>query len=286
MAPRPRTFEELAARLDEEERLHGGAAQELAVLGAALIARDAYAGLDVDALLGRFDELAAPVTRDWSGTTAHERALALSGHVYETLGFAGNEDDYYDPRNSLLSDVLERRLGIPISLAVVYGEVARRAGVTTRGVGFPGHFLLRVCGGPGEDDALVDPFFGGRVLDAVAVGALVRRVAGQASAPAVMRPELLAAATPRAILARWLMNLRGVHLARGDLSRALLAVDRLVLLSPKSAALLRDRGVLAGRLGAVEAARADLASAAALDPSLPGLKDEMDRLGARRSAPS
>jgi regulator of sirC expression with transglutaminase-like and TPR domain len=253
---RPRTFEELAQSGEDLD----------VALGAALIAKDVYASLDVGQLLARFDDLAAPLaSAGLDRATARVAAETISRHLYVTLGFTGNEAEYYDPKNSLLPDVLERRQGIPISLALVYCEVARRLGVRADGVSFPGHFLVRVIAG--TDEVLVDPFFGGRILDDKALGALLERVAGQASMPARVTPDMLARTSGRAFLTRWLMNLRGVYLSRGDLPRSLLVVDRLVSLSPQDRALLRDRGMLAARLGATTAAREDLTRALAMDPS-------------------
>jgi len=273
--PAATTFEQLAQRGDEID----------VALGAALIARDVYGTLDVQRLLARFDELAAPLVDQHLGAmSAVEQA-----HVYGALGFAGNASDYYDARNSLLPDVIERRLGIPISLALVYGEIAKRAGVDARGVSFPGHFLVRVMKNPlipGDDDVLVDPFFDGKVLDEDALSALVARVAGQAAAEASLRPEMLAPAPGRTVLARWLMNLRGIYLSRGDLPRAMLVVDRLVSLSPRDRNLLRDRGLLAARLGAVAAAREDLLRALSMDPMGEGaaeLRDTLEKLDAKPS---
>jgi regulator of sirC expression with transglutaminase-like and TPR domain len=257
-------------------------------LGAALIARDAYANLDVTKLLGRFDELAAPlISEGLTSKTARDAAQAISHHLYETLGFSGNEADYYDPRNSLLSDVLERRTGIPISLALVYCEVARRAGVRAEGVAFPGHFLVRVFGvaDPQVSEVLVDPFYRGRILDDAALGALLERVAGQASVnDARVTAEMTAAATPRSFLTRWLLNLRGVYLTRGDLSRALLAVDRLVSLNPNDRGLIRDRGLLAARLGITAQAREDLSRALALDPTSDEIRAELAKLDTKPDA--
>jgi regulator of sirC expression with transglutaminase-like and TPR domain len=163
--------------------------------------------------------------------------------------------------------VLDRKLGIPITLALVYCEVARRAGVRARGVAFPGHFLVRIDG-PGGDDAphVVDPFSGGRLLNPPELQALLHRAAPtQRLVPA----EHLAVATPRATLVRMLINLKWVYMTRGDLARALLALDRIVLLSPDSAAALRERGLLAARLGSVEAAGADLSRLLELAPDAP-----------------
>ncbi len=260
------TFEQLVRGAGSEGELD-------VALGAALIAKDAYASLDVQKLLGQLDALAAPLASLGLGrASAHVAAETLSQHLYVTLGFAGNEADYYDPKNSLLPDVLERRLGIPISLALVYCEVARRLGVKAQGVAFPGHFLVALGGarqavGDAQTQVLVDPFYGGRILDEAALGALLERVAGQAGVAPKITPEMLAPTSSRTFLSRWLMNLRGIYLSRGELPRALLVVDRLVTLSPNDKGLLRDRGLLAARLGATDAAREDLSRALAMDPA-------------------
>jgi regulator of sirC expression with transglutaminase-like and TPR domain len=243
-------------------------------VGAALIARDVYGGLDVRAVLAKLDELAAPLLREEGGEglvrlSVEEQAARLSGHVFGTLGFRGNEKDYYDPRNSLLPDVLERRLGIPISLALVYCEVAKRAGVPAHGIGFPGHFLVRLER-PGKPEAMplvIDPFYGGRILDEVALRRMLERAMGPEAA---LTPEHLAAATPRAVLVRMLTNLKAIYLQRGDHARAHLALDRVVSLAPSArnqlVNALKERGLVAAKLGANEAARADLARVLELAP--------------------
>ena len=273
-------FDELAARTDDDIDV---------ALGAALIARDVYGTLDVGALLARFDALAEGLP-PLEAVPAREQARRLSEHVYGVLGFHGNEEAYYDPRNSLLPDVIERRTGIPISLALVYQEVGRRRGVRTRGISFPGHFLVRVDDGAidlhADDDGLVyvDPFFGGRVLGSDDLSKLLARVSAQSSVTleeGKLR-EHLVPATPRAILLRWLMNLRGVYLQRGDRARALLVLDRIVSLSRGAAWALRERGVLAAKLGAVSAGRADLerALASASGKELEQVKDDLAKLPA------
>jgi regulator of sirC expression with transglutaminase-like and TPR domain len=256
-APQPATFEELAALPDEQLDV---------ATGAALIARDAFPHLDVVQLLARFDELAAPlVTGHVADDAPRDQARRVSEHLYDTVGFRGNEADYYDPKNSLLSDVLARRLGIPITLAVVYCEIARRVGVPARGVGFPGHFLVRLDQPrlPGEPPLVIDPFFHGRVLDDEAIERLLRRALGPGEAPGV---DHLAPASARAILVRMLTNLKAIYLTRGDHARALLATDRILLFSPNAPSILRERGALAARLGAHESAKADLERALELDP--------------------
>jgi len=233
-------------------------------LGAALIARDVYGSLDVDAVLARFDELARPLKgRGLDSAPARVQAEQLAQHVYDACGFSGNEADYYDPRNSLISDVLDRRLGIPITLAIVYGEIARRVGVRACGVAFPGHFLVRIDA-DAEAPLLIDPFFGGRVLDDEALATLYTRVSGRTVAPP---PSLLEPASPRAVLVRMLVNLRSIYLSRGDLARAMLAIDRILCLTPDAPEPLRERGLLSARLGASASAIADLERFLTLVPS-------------------
>jgi regulator of sirC expression with transglutaminase-like and TPR domain len=273
-ASRPTTFEQLA--LLPEERID-------VATGAALIARDAYAGLDLDRLSARLDEIAAPlVARDVASASLEQQVQMVSSHLYEDLGFRGNEQDYYDPKNSLLPDVLERRLGIPITLALVYCEVARRAGVRARGVSFPGHFLVRVDAIDSEDAPVaVDPFFGGRRLDGPGLQKLLERAA---PAQKLVIAEHLAPASPKTMLVRMLINLKWIYATRGDFARALLALDRIICLTPDSVPALRERGLLAVRLGAVEAARADLSRLLELVPQAPDastIRKQLDELRAK-----
>ena len=274
--PRPTTFEQLAALPDE--------CIDVAT-GAALIARDTYANLDVERIVASLDDIAAPLAgRNLAALGPGEQADTLSRYLYEQLGFRGNEQDYYDPKNSLLPDVLERRLGIPITLALVYCEVARRVGVRARGVSFPGHFLVRVDP-PGFDDSpiAVDPFFGGRRLDEPGLQTLLKRASPPRDVPLA---EHLAPASPRSILVRMLINLKWIHATRGDFARALLALDRIISLTPDSVPALRERGLLAARLGAVEAARADLSRLLELVPQAPDASSIRERLEELRAKAS
>jgi regulator of sirC expression with transglutaminase-like and TPR domain len=277
LVARPSSFEQLAALPGDRIDM---------ATGAALIARDAYASLDVERLLARLDDLAAP--RGQAGELAHlapaAQAEALSSYLYGELGFRGNEQDYYDPKNSLLPDVLDRRLGIPITLALVYCEVARRLGVRARGVSFPGHFLVRVdATGQEEAPVAVDPFFGGRLLDASGLQRLLERTTPtQSFSPA----QHLAPATARAMLVRMLINLKWIYATRGDFARALLALDRIICLTPDSVPALRERGMLAARLGAVEAARADLSRLLELVPQAPDANSIRQRLEELRAKAS
>ncbi len=231
--------------------------QELDLLtGALLIARDAYPALDVAAQKERFGRLAAPLLgRGIARYSVHGQTAALSEYLYDSCGFRGNRSDYYDPRNSFLNEVLDRRLGIPITLALVYIEVARRVGVHARGVGFPGHFLVRVEDPARGESVVVDPFGTGSVLAQRDLEQLLRQ--GDAP-PRDFDSGMLSPTPTRHILARMLMNLRGIYTMRADYPRLLLVLDRLIDLIPDVANEVRDRGLLWAKLGAPQAAVDDL----------------------------
>jgi len=256
VSSRPATFEELARLPDEFVDV---------AVGAALIARDVHPSLDLGAVIARFDEMAAPLGgAGLARLPGVAQADAIAEHMYGLLGFRGNEDDYYDPRNSLIPDVIERRLGIPITLALVFCEIARRAGVIARGVSFPGHFLVRIDAAGTEDAPVaVDPFFGGHRLD---TEALQRLLARAVPSKAFSHAEHLAPVSARTMLVRMLIHLKWVYATRGDFARALLALDRIICLTPDSVAALRERGTLAARLGAIEAARSDFSRLLELAP--------------------
>lgn len=256
--------------------------------GVALLAADEYPALDIDALLGQLDDLAKPLEADLASRSANEQADALRVRLYEEAGYTGNETDYYDPKNSLLPDVLSRRTGIPISLALVYTEVARRAGVKARGVAFPGHFLVRIDDAQGGF-AFVDPFFGGKTMDDEGLLRLLKKVSGQMGQepPSAVTPQMLEPASTRVVMLRWLMNLRGVYLQRGDFARAMVIMHRILALSPDDAPALRDRGLLAARLGAISQAKADLARALEVgkDPELLAqTRSDLARLEKKRTS--
>jgi regulator of sirC expression with transglutaminase-like and TPR domain len=187
---------------------------------ALLIAEPEYPGLDLPHYLDRLDRLAAAARERIA--SGQPDLTSIARFLHEELGFHGNAEDYYDPRNSYLNEVLDRRTGIPITLALVLLEVARRAGVTASGVSFPGHFLVR------SGDTILDPF-DGRPLDLEGLRELQARVTGQVGDP---DPELLQPATKRQILSRMLNNLRGIWQSRGDTRRVREVVERLEVLQP------------------------------------------------------
>lgn len=223
------------------------------VTGALLIARDAFPGLDMDRERGRLDALSKPLLGcGLERQPAAVQARALADHLHVGCGFRGNAENYHDPDNSFLNVVLERKLGIPISLAVVYVSVAERVGLRANGIGFPGHFLVRVD--DGQSMTVMDPFFGGELLDREALEGLLHRAAPRAS----LSEDMLDPAPARHVVARMLMNLRTLYAARGDAGRLLVVLDRLVDLIPEAYEEIRDRGFLYARLGARSAAALDL----------------------------
>jgi regulator of sirC expression with transglutaminase-like and TPR domain len=256
------TFEDLAKRPDD--------AIDVA-LGAAIVAKDVYESLVPESIVEQLDVLAAPLTRlNLDGITPLKQAETITER-FRDLGFRGNTEDYYDPKNSLLPDVLDRRIGIPITLSIVWCELARRSGVRARGVGFPGHFLVRVDDPHGPRDArpvIVDPFAGGRVLDDAGAEALLRRALGDGAA---MHAALFAPSSSRAILVRLLTNLKAIWANRGEHARAFVTIDRIVTLVPDSARMLRERAGIALKLGIVELARADLSRVLELEPEAPDI---------------
>jgi len=221
---------------------------------ALAIAEEEYPRLDTEEVLVRLDVLAERVRRrapapGRSATTLH----ALRKVLFEEEGMTGNEADYGDPRNSFLNEVLERRRGIPISLCVVYMEVARRVGLPLQGVGFPGHFLAKYAS-PSGTEIFVDAFNGGEMLSADECVARYRARTGGRD----LDRRHLAAVAPRQILARMLQNLRRTYLERKDDVRSYWVLDRILLLAPGQLEALRDRGVIAARLGVAAAAERDL----------------------------
>jgi regulator of sirC expression with transglutaminase-like and TPR domain len=211
---------------------------------ALLIGAWEYPSRDLESyreLLDEIAERAAPdVERAASGVA---RARAISDWLFDRIGFAGNLDNYYDPRNSFLCDVIDRRMGIPISLSVLYLEVARRVGVLAQGVNFPGHFLVRVA----IEDAwlFLDPYNDGRTLSPADLEALLRKTT---TPTAVLEPSVIAAASKRQIVARMLVNLAGIYGRQGDLPRSLDVLERLAILEPQNPRIARDLAQLRERV--------------------------------------
>lgn len=217
--------------------------------------------IDVDAYLARLDELAAPLRpRVGPERSPRERLDQLLAYIFRECGFHGNETDYYDPRNSYFHHVLDRRCGLPISLALVLIEVARRVGLRIAGVGFPAHFLAVDLDLP---QLYIDPFYGGRLLTEYECRVMLRQ---KTQGRVEFDRSYLRPVGGRQLLIRMLTNLKSVHLSRGDLERALAASDRILLLAPNAAEEYRDRGLCQLQRRAFRAAVADLNQYLSLAP--------------------
>jgi regulator of sirC expression with transglutaminase-like and TPR domain len=229
-----------------------GPEPEVDLAAAALeIARLEHPDLVPALQLPRLDRLAA---RSGAGAVGDPlKALhRLREFLFEEEGFSGNVEDYYDPRNSCLNDVLDRRLGIPITLAVLMMEVGRRVGLRILGVGLPGHFIVRAD--VGREPVLLDPFDGGAVLTPERAAQVMARALGR-SIP--LTEQHLAPVTKRRILIRMLLNLRGIYVRREQWARALAVLDRLLVLDGSAAAHYRDRASVLCRLGQLHRAAVD-----------------------------
>jgi regulator of sirC expression with transglutaminase-like and TPR domain len=229
---------------------------------ALAIAEEEYPDLEVDGYLTRLDDLAARVGRKAPPPVRAASTLrALREVLHDEEGLRGNEQDYYDPRNSFLSDVLDRRLGIPISLSVVYLEVARRAGLRLDGVGFPGHFLVKYVAASGAE-VFLDAFHGGEMLSADECLARYKASSGGHE----LDPKYLAGLSSRQVLGRMLQNLKRVYIEKKDDVRLFWVTDRILLLAPAQLEALRERGLAAARLGGTTAAARDLGAYLARAP--------------------
>jgi regulator of sirC expression with transglutaminase-like and TPR domain len=247
---------------------------------ALVIAKLEYPNLDPRPSLARLDDLgegAAQAVAPLAGAPVSVRLAAIAEQLYGREGYAGNHAHYDDFRNSCLNAVLERRLGIPITLALLYVEVARRAGVEAHGVSFPGHFLLR---GPDDDTSerppILDPFDAGRPLGEPDLRALLVRMAGE---DAVYTPDLLRPCPPRQLLARMLNNLKRTYVETRSFQQARAATHLIVAVEPTLLSELRDRGLLAYHMNDFASALRDLEDFVKLHAwAEHGDKDERDEI--------
>jgi regulator of sirC expression with transglutaminase-like and TPR domain len=238
----------------------------LSVLEAALaVAQDEQPGLDTQAVLAEIDALAARLRRRLPADAAPLQRLRLLNHYFfDELGFAGNVNDYYDRRNSYLPDVLRSRRGIPITLALLYVELATQVGLGAFGVSFPGHFLVvvHVQSAGHAREVVIDPFDGRSLSREDLEERLLpyRRARGAVAGDDLPLGLFLQRAEPRAVIARLLRNLKEIHRGAGDWARLVAVLDRLVILLPAAWDERRDRGLAWARLGRADLAAADISS--------------------------
>ena len=250
---------------------------------AVAIAQHDYPRLDVQATLAEVDTLAARLRSRLAADAAPmQRLRLLNRYFFQELGFSGNVNDYYDPRNSYVHCVLETRRGIPITLALLYVELANQVGLDACGISFPGHFLAKVHMPQGE--IVIDPFTGQSMsrdaLDALLVP--YRRRGARSDLGEAPLGSFLQAARPREVIARMLRNLKEVFRSSQDSARLLAVAERLVILLPDAWEERRDRGLVHAALGARFPAMADLAGYlehAPDAPDRPAIRKRLAELG-------
>jgi len=259
------------AALEPFAALLAGADDRIELARACLmIAEDAYPGLDVEGYVNEVARLALRLNaRLVRGAGAEEKLVALNEFLFDELGFSGNADDYYDPRNSYLNEVIDRRTGIPLTLSVLYIEMGRKIGLPLEGVSFPGHFLVRVRMRGGM--LVLDPFAGGDPQSEDELRVRLERVVPREATGGVPVRDLpleqfLEPATNRQILARLLRNLKGIYRQAKRPERMLDVLNRALVVTPDSTSDLRDRGIVYQQLQCYRAALQDLTDYIARDP--------------------
>lgn len=230
-----------------------------------LIACEAYPDLEVARYLSRLEQMAAAM-RERVGVAARAEDLVptLNAYLFGELGFRGNTEDYYDPRNSFLNDVLDRRMGIPITLSALYIEVGGRLGLAVDGVGLPGHFIVKAAGPQG--DMLIDPFHGGTLLSEEDCQRRLDRIY---DGRVQMEPAMLAPCGRKPMLARMLRNLKAIYTKADDYPHALGTIELLLKIQPDSAEDMRDRGLLHVALDCYGLAARDLETYLGMAPGAP-----------------
>lgn len=246
-----KTIDEFAALVAPEVQ-----DEDIDLLRAALTyARAEYPNLDVESYVARVDVLAARVRQQLGESLETSAVLTTVNRVlFEEELFRGNKDDYYDPRNSYLNQVLERKTGIPITLSLIYMEVARRVGLPVFGVGMPGHFLLKHYDIDGQP-TFIDAFHGGKLLSAAECEVRMQEVyEGQLQ----LRPEFTNTVSKRQMLTRMLNNLRSIYISSRNFKKALTIVDFILAIHPRSPEDLRQRALLRYNEGMLRGAAEDL----------------------------
>lgn len=241
--------------------------QELNLAEAALlIALDEYPGLDVESYLRQLDELASGVQERLPAQAGLEDTLVtLNQFLFVEQGFSGDTENFDDPRNSFLNEVLDRKLGIPITLSIIYMEVGRRLGLPLKGVSFPGHFLVKFSTQDGE--VVLDPFSGGSLMSKEDLEEMLEETYGTVDAAHAPLERLLTASGKKDILVRMLRNLKGAYLRREKYDKALSAVDQILLIQPDQPDEIRDRGSIYEHLECFRAALENFQSYLALRPN-------------------
>lgn len=243
---------------------------------ALLVATHQYPELDIPANLARIAAMAGELAaRIEPQATVTQRISALNHYLFDELGFGPNAENYYDPRNSCLNDVIERRLGIPITLSLLYIEVGTRIGLPLQGVSFPGHFLVKCA--VEEGTVILDPYAAGASLGMADLQNRLREVRGGEVSRAIVS-SLLVAAEKREIILRLLRNLKAIYLRAQQLTLALPIMDWIVIVAPEQVPELRDRGMIYQELDCFRAAIADFQRYLELFPNCDDAEDIRGRM--------
>jgi regulator of sirC expression with transglutaminase-like and TPR domain len=248
----------MPAALSRFQQIVAGADEAINLAEAALvIASEEYRDLDIAAYLERLEQMAATLKRRLRPDISQaDTIIALNRFLFDELEFSGNAADYYDPRNSFLNEVLDRKRGIPITLALVYIEIGRRIGLPMQGVSFPAHFLVKCQ--LREGTVVLDPYAKGVSLSMDELRQRVKGLRAGAEPPKSLVASMLAAASNKDILVRMLRNLKGIYTHHKEWLKALTATDRIITIMPELAEEYRDRGMIYLNLECYRAALFDL----------------------------
>lgn len=224
---------------------------------ALLIAAEEYRDLDIAAYLTRLDEMAATLKRRLrADISPADTIIALNRFLFDENGFTGNAADYYDPRNSFFNEVLDRKRGVPLTLALVYIEIGRRIGLPVQGISFPAHFLVKCR--LREGTVVLDPYAKGVSLSFDDLRRRLKALHNGVEPPKSVMAGMLGAASNKDILVRMLRNLRGIYSHHKEWLKALTATDRIISVTPEAAEEYRDRGMIYLNLECFRAALFDL----------------------------
>ncbi len=231
---------------------------------ALIVARHEYPSLDVPGYLRQLDQMAECLRLRLPADAGKPHVISMLNHyLFRELGYAGNRDNFYDPRNSFLNDVIDRRIGIPITLSILYMEIGRRVGVTLQGVSFPGHFLAKYVTDQGV--IVLDPFNQGISLSEADLRERLRQSGGGVDSLDMPLSALLRAATPHEILLRLARNLKAIYSNAGELEKAIATANLILCLNPQDASELRDRATMYHQLFCYRAALADFEQLVKID---------------------
>lgn len=260
------------------EQMVRGDAQAIDLAEAALmIAKMEYPDLEVSRYLQRLEDMAVRIqARLPYDATEVDSIIELNTLLFEEEGFRGNHDDYYDPQNSYLNRVMDRKLGIPITLSILYIEVGRRLGLHLEGVSFPGHFLVKCVLPQGE--LILDPYGGGVSLTREQLKQQLRQMYGRQAISHAQLLQWTTGANHKEILERLLRNLKAIYLHAGDLEKSLHTIELILMLKPDLPQEVRDRGHVYEQMECFRAALADFNRYLEADPGCPDAVDIRSRI--------